>query len=273
LPEKGDGPVKDTLRQVAVTLSTLAVIAVNGLASSSGLNGQTTGQISDRFKVYFVPAGYTFAIWGLIYLGLIGLTVYQWLPSQRQNPNLRRIGWPYVLSCAANIAWLFLWHYEFFELTLAAMAVLLLGLIAIYLNLGIGRSRVSTAESWLVQVPFSIYLGWITVATIANVTDVLDYLNWSAWGISPQWWAIIMLLASAAIASAVSITRGDVAYVLVIVWALAGIAVKQSATPGVAATASVMAAVVLLTLFIGAPLRRERLRGLATPDRAVRDRW
>jgi benzodiazapine receptor len=267
--------LRGIVRQVVVLLSTVAVIAVNGLANALPLNGQTTGSISDRFKVYFVPAGYVFSIWGLIYLGLVGYAIYQVLPSQRENPRLRRIGTLYALSCVANISWLFLWHYEHFELTLVAMVALLLLLIAIYLILGIGRTRVSVGETWLARVPFSIYLGWITVATIANVTSVLDYLNWGGWGLSPELWAVIMLIAATVVASAVSLTRGDVAYVLVIVWAFAGIAVKHSATTSVATTASVLAAIAALTLLIGVPLHRERLRDWAARSSkgAVRDRW
>ena len=59
------------------------------------------------------------------------------------------------------------------------MVVLLLALIAIYLRLGTGFSRVSPAETWLVRVPFSIYLGWITVATIANITSLLYFWDWN----------------------------------------------------------------------------------------------
>jgi hypothetical protein len=169
-----------------------------------------------------------------------------------------------VLSCAANIAWIFLWHYEVFELTLVAMLSLLVLLIVIYLRVGIGDIRVSTAEKWLVQVPFSIYLGWITVATIANVTSLLDYLGWGGWGIAPEVWAVVMLVAGTVIASAVSITRGDIAYVLVIVWAFVGIAVKHSGTPLVAVTAGLMAVVVALTLLIGVPRRRRRLQDSST---------
>jgi hypothetical protein len=102
----------------------------------------------------------------------------------------------------------------------------------------------------------------VLLSTIANVTSLLDYLSWGGWGIGPEVWAVIMLVAGAVIASAVSITRGDVAYVLVIVWAFAGIAVKHSGTPAVAVTAGVMAAVVALTLLIGIPRQRQRLRGL-----------
>jgi hypothetical protein len=242
---------KDVLRQSVDLLAVIATIAINGLANALPLNGQTTGEISDRFQVYFVPAGYVFSIWGLIYVALIAFAVYQALPAQRDNPRLYRIGYLFALSCVANIAWLFLWHYEVFPLTLVAMLALLLLLIAIYLRLDIGRARVPTAEKWLVHVPFSIYLGWITVATIANVTSLLDYLKWSGWGISPEAWTVIMLVAAVGIASAVSLTRGDVAYMLVIVWALAGIAVKHTGTPVVATAAWVTTALAALMLVVG----------------------
>jgi hypothetical protein len=248
---------------------------VNALASTLPLNGQTTGEISDRFDVYFVPAGYVFSIWGLIYLALIGYSLYQALPSQRENPRLRRTGWLYVLSCVANAAWLFLWHYEYFALTIVAMVALLLLLIAIYLRLDTGRTRVSTAETWLVRVPFSLYLGWITVATIANATSLLDYLNWNGWGLTPVAWAVIMLFAGAVIASAVSITRGDVAYVLVIVWAYLGVAVKNSDTALIAVLAGFLAGFVLGTLLLGVPLGGLSLetRPSGTGEGGARDRW
>jgi len=255
---------KDIVRQAVNLLATVATIVVNGLANALPINGQTTGEISDRFRVYFVPAGYVFSIWGLIYLALIAFAVYQALPAQRENPHLRRIGYLFALGCVANSAWIFLWHYEFFELTLVAMFGLLLLLIAVYLRLDIGRVRVSTAEKWLMHIPFSIYLGWITVATIANVTSVLYYLNWDGWGIRPEVWAVIMLVVGAGIASAVSISRGDVAYVLVIVWAFVGIAVKHAATPLVAITAGLMALIVALTLLVGVPRNRQRRRNLPT---------
>ena len=267
--------MRDTIRQIVVVLGTLAVIVVNALANALPLNGQNTGEISDRFDVYFVPAGYVFSIWGLIYLALIAYSIYQALPGQRDNPRLRRTGYLYALSCAANIAWIFFWHWEYFALTLVAMVVLLLALIAIYLRLGTGRTRVPGAESWLVRVPFSIYLGWITVATVANVTSLLDYLGWNGWGISPVAWAVIMLVVAAIVAALVSITRGDVAYVAVILWAFAGIAVKHSATTAVAVTAWVTAALVALTLLIGVPLARARLAGQPLPAdvEGIRDRW
>jgi len=241
---------RQILRQVINIFAVIATIVVNGLANAMPLNNQTTGEISNRFQVYFVPAGYVFSIWGLIYLGLILFAIYQALPSQRENQRLARIGYLFALSCLANIAWLFLWHYEQFVLTLVAMFSLLGLLIAIYLRLDIGRVKVTKGESWLIHVPFSMYLGWVTVATIANVTTTLSYLNWSGWGISAELWALIMLMVSAIIAVTVYLTRKDRTYVLVIIWAFVGIAVKQAGVAFIETTAWLLSGLLALLLLV-----------------------
>ena len=134
---------RDTLRQIITVIAVVATIVVNALANILPFNGQETGAISDRFAIYFVPAGYVFSIWGLIYLGLIAYAIFQALPAQRENPRLRSIGGLFLLSSVANIAWIFLWHYEVFAATLPVMLVLLGSLIAIYLRLGTGRTAAS----------------------------------------------------------------------------------------------------------------------------------
>jgi hypothetical protein len=235
---------RDRLRQWLTLLLVLATIVINGLANALPFNNLTTAEISDRFQVYFVPAGYVFAIWGLIYLGLIAFAVFQALPAQRENPRLRAIFPWFVLASLANITWLFLWHFEQFVLTLPVMLTLLLSLIAIYLRLGVGRTAVSAAECWLAHAPFSLYLGWISVATIANATDVLYYLGWNGGGLAPEAWAVILLGITVVLGALMAWLRRDVIYLLVLVWALAGIAVKQSATPLVAGTAAIAAGAV-----------------------------
>ena len=226
--------MKDKARQISVFVTILATIIVNGLANALPINGHNTGEISDRFKVFFVPAGYVFSIWGLIYLGLIAYAIFQVLPSQQQNPRLRAISWWVSLGGLANIAWIFLWHYEQFLLTLIAMLVLLATLIITYLRLGIGCTAAPTVEIWAVRLPFSVYLGWITVATIANVTAVLDYVKWNRFGIAPEVWMGVMLIAVLLISTLVVFTRKDVAYIAVILWALAGISVKHAQVSAVA---------------------------------------
>lgn len=247
---------RDTVRQVAVVVAIAITLVVNGLAETLPINGLTTKEISDRFSIYFVPADYVFSIWGLIYLGLILFAVYQALPNQRENPRLRRVGPWVVLSCLANSAWIFFWHYELFSLTIVAMVVLLASLIAIYLSLGIGRTSVALPERWFVRVPFSLYLGWVTVAAVANTTQFLEFIGWHGWGLSEEVWAVIMLVAATIIAGSVALTRRDVAYMLVIIWAFVGIAVKHAAVPLVSTAAWITTGANVALLVVGALLRR-----------------
>lgn len=243
------------IRQWVNVVAVLATIVMNFLANALPLNNQNTGEISDRFQVYFVPAGYVFSIWGLIYIGFVLFAVYQFL---RNNPRLERIGYWFVLSCAANIAWLFLWHYNLFVLTLLAMLTLLASLIIIYLRLDIGRQRVPAAERWMVNAPFSLYLGWISVATIANFTSTLDYVRWNGWGIQPQVWAVILLAVGVVVAALMSLTRRDWIYQLVLIWAFVGIAVKHAGTPLVAVGGWVAAGLVAVVLAAGLLLARRK---------------
>jgi hypothetical protein len=209
-----------------VVIATLLTIGVNGLANSLPINNQTTGEISDRFDVLFVPAGYVFSIWGLIYLGLIAFSIYQVLPAQTTHPRVQRVRWPYLAASLSNISWLLCWHYNLFGLSMLAMMALLTNLIVIYLRLDIGRIQVSNSEKGLGHIPFSIYLGWITVATIANATVVLTFYEWNAWGMSPEVWTAILLIVGVILAYRIQIAHGDIAYTLVLTWAYSGIAVK-----------------------------------------------
>jgi len=248
--------MKDIQRQISVIITVLATIIINILANALPINGQNTGEISDRFEVYFVPAGYVFSIWGLIYLGLIAFAVFQALPSQRENPRMRATGWWVSLGGLANIAWIFLWHYEQFPLTIFAMLLLLVTLIITYLRLGIGATSISTVEKWTVRIPISIYLGWITVATVANITSLLDYLQWDGFGIAPEIWMSIILGAVLIIAGLMNITRRDIAYTMVILWALVGIALKHAAVSAVAIPTWITFSLVLLTLIAALILRK-----------------
>ena len=218
--------MKNISRQVFVVLTIIVTIAINILADALPINGLNTAAISNKFVAYFVPAGYVFSIWGIIYIGLIAYAVYQALPTQRENPRLQATGWWVVLGGLANCTWIFLWHYEQFIGTLCAMLILLATLIVVYLRLGIGQTKASSGETWTVRIPFSIYLGWITVATVANFSDVLISMHWNQFGISAEVWMVVILLAVLVIAALMNHLRRDVAYAVVILWALAGIAAK-----------------------------------------------
>jgi hypothetical protein len=253
---------RDIFRQFAVIFTTLYALAFNGAANAIPLNGHNTGQISDSFNVLFVPAGYVFAIWGLIYILLLAFTIYHSLPAQRSNPRLQRVGWLAALSSIANGTWIYFWHFGYYALSLVTMLVLLGMLIAIYLRLDIGRATVGAAQRWCVNALFSIYLGWITVATIANVTDVLYYYHWDGFGVSPLAWTLLLLAVGVALAGVSAYIRRDAGYLLVLVWAFAGISMRFLNMP-VLNVAGFAAAALVLVLLIASrlpALRRSSLQ-------------
>ncbi|MBX3054740.1 MAG: tryptophan-rich sensory protein [Caldilineaceae bacterium] len=235
---------RNITRQFLVIFTFVLTLVMNGAATSLPLNGMDTGAISDLFPNFFTPAGYVFAIWGVIYTGLLAFTIYHSLPSQRNNPRMRRVGWLFIVSNLFNSAWIAAWHYLQFPLSLVLMLGIGGALLALYMRLE--NRPVSTLERWVVHVPFSIYFGWISVATIANTTVVLQYFGFQGGPLPGPVWSVLVMLVGTAIAVYILRTRGDVAYGAVFVWAFIGIAVRNSEVALVAYTAAVLAAVVLV---------------------------
>jgi hypothetical protein len=249
---------RDLRRQAVNVVIYLLTVAVNSLAVILPLNDLTTAQISDRFPVLVTPGDYVFSIWSVIYLLLALFTIYQALPGKRQDPDLRSIGYLPALAGILNTAWIFLWHFEVFALTVPVMLGLLATLIVIYMRLRSAR-RSSGAARWLVALPFSVYLGWITVATIANISQMLYWAGYRGEPIGEPLWAVIILAAGVAIAATMLWREADWAYALVLVWAYIGIAAGQSDT--IAVMAALAGAMVVVLMIVYAVIR-PRLRGL-----------
>jgi hypothetical protein len=224
-------------------------VLVNSLAGSTTIiGGRNTAQVSDAYPTLITPAGYVFAIWGIIYVLLGVFVVYQALPSQKDKHFQKKIDWLFVLSSLFNVVWLFLWQSENLGWSVVAMFLLLASLILVYLRLDIGKSAVSLKEKLAVYLPFSVYLGWITIASIANVSAWLVSVNWDGFGISPETWATLVVIVALVITLLVVATRRDVAYGLVIIWALVGIAVKQSGNQNIFFVAEASAVIVAIAL-------------------------
>lgn len=213
-------------RQITNIFALGAVLTINALANILPINGVTTGEASDSFPSLFTPAGYVFSIWGVIYALLAVFIVYQALPAQKNNPRLARLSYWFALSCAFNFGWILAWHYGAIWLSQVFMLGLLCSLIVSYLRLGIGKEGVSRLEAFAVRWPFSIYLGWITVATAANTTVTL--LNY---GVTGGWLAPLLTIVVIAVALGIGFlmlrNRRDVGFNLVLAWAFVGIAAAQ----------------------------------------------
>jgi hypothetical protein len=245
---------KNILLVIGNSLAVIATIIVNALAVILPLNGKTTQELSDNIPNLFVPAGITFSIWSIIYAFLIIFMIYQILSlSKKQQYDtgyIEKIGGWFILASLANITWIFLWHYELVAFSLLAMLVLFFSLLAIYLKLGIGLSTKTLKEKLAVHVTISIYLGWITVATIANVTAVLVTLNVGELFLGQTTWTILVIAVATIISVLVLIQRKDIAYNLVIVWALLGIAIKRSSPDPIFGTQMDIAIAAAVAIFI-----------------------
>ncbi|WP_440134451.1 hypothetical protein [Chitinophaga sancti] len=212
------------------TIGYLMVIGVNALAGLGLINGNTTAQVSEKYDNLFVPAGFTFSIWGLIYLALIGFIIYQlWLAFASGHEDSleqfmeRMRGW-WLISCMANSCWLFAWHYELLPLAILLMLTLLISLLAIHINFNIAAPGASRAMRWFVFIPFSLYLGWICVATVANIAALLVYSGWD--GMSVPVTAILILVACAG-ATLLVVKRHNIVAGMVAIWAFYGIIAKR----------------------------------------------
>ena len=241
------------------SIGVIATIIVNSLAVILPLNGKSTSDLSDALPNLFVPSGITFLIWSVIYIFLIVFMIYQIMGLVKKSDMgyVDKIGGWFILACLANITWIFLWHYEFVTLSLGAMLILFISLLTIYLKLNIALSKVSLGEKLAVNVTISIYLGWITVATIANVTAVLVNLDVGELYLGQEIWTVLVIAVATLITVLIIMRRKDIAYSLVIMWALLGIVIKRldddlvyGVKTEIATTAAIAIVVILVVLVI-----------------------
>jgi hypothetical protein len=241
------------------TIGYIMVIVVNAMASVKMLNGKGPADISDKYDSYFTPAGITFSIWGLIYLSLLGFIIYQlWRTfAGKHQPELEQFmerlrGW-WLISCLANTCWLFAWHYELIPLSILIMLALLVSLLVININFNIALQKVSWPEKLFIHFPFSLYLGWITVATVANIAALCVYTGWSGTGII---WSIFLILICTVAAVLLVIRRNNIVVGLVAIWALCGIILKRQEVMPI--TIACIAAIIVIIIAALTQLLKKR---------------
>jgi hypothetical protein len=247
-------PQKDSFGLKATTAATFVLmVAVNGMANVLPINKLQTGQVSDSYPNLFAPAGATFAIWGLIYLLLAMYTLYQFglfreKEGSRAGYSENRVQRIFGLSSLFNTAWIFAWHYQLIPVSLLLIAGILVCLILI--NLELARASLSGREKVFVRLPFSVYFGWITVATIANATTLLVDLGWDGFGLSEPVWTVIILLVGMLIGVATMVRNRSIAYGLVLIWAYGGIWLKHTSASGFSGRYSQVIATTLVCIAI-----------------------
>jgi hypothetical protein len=253
----GVNMLRKNLLRFGAIVSFVLVLLVNYLATALPINGQGPGEVSANYPVLFTPAGYVFSIWGLIYLGLLGFVVYQALPSSSDGSglDLDRVVGLFIVTNIFNSIWIFAWHYELLWFSLAVIAGLLITLIVI--QRFIRQNSGDRAYYWFVRVPFSIYLGWVSVATIANTAVALYGSGWRGEPLGEVAWTIVMLVVATLLAGIGLVRDGNIPFGLVFIWAYIGIAVEQAARQSVVVSASALAAILGL-LVVAALVNRVR---------------
>lgn len=240
--------------KILVAVTYVIMVAANVAANALPLNGRNTGEISAAYDNLFTPAGVTFAIWSVIYL-LLGAHVLYQLGLFRDRPDtaddtalLNRIGLLFSLSSLANTAWIFAWHYDLIPLSAVLLVTILtlLGLIVVTLR----RANLTGRRRLLVGLPFSVYFGWSTVAVVANITVLLVYWKWDGFGIAQSTWAVIIILVAMAIGTITMLRNRDVAYGLVLIWAFAGILLRQTSSAGLDGKYPAIIAAVVVSLVV-----------------------
>lgn len=250
--------------QIFNLIGFIATVIVNFLAVLLPIGGNTTQELSDAIPNLFVPAGITFSIWTFIYIFLGLFSVYQIRDITKKDKIemkfLDNIGYFFIIGSLANVIWIIVWHYQLVPLSLIFMIILLASLLLTYIKLDIGRSEVSKIEKVAVHIPFSIYLGWITVATIANVTAVLVVLGVPAFGLWAEIWTILVIAVAVLITYAMLLLRKDYTYSIVIVWAILGIFIKQIAANLTVAITALISVILILVGIIYIIIREKFLR-------------
>lgn len=213
-----------------------AMIAVNALANILPINGYNTGQISAFYPNKFVPAGFTFSIWGIIYMLLLAynitITIFLTRSNLTSHPAqeyIQRVNRFYWWTCACNILWILCWHYLQVELSLLVMFQLLIILIRLFIS---GRKGIRMFPLWLQTLliaPFTVYLGWISVATIANITAYLVKINWKGGPLEPEIWSAVMITIAIVLSLFMLLRFRIAGFPLTIAWALWGIRAGQGA--------------------------------------------
>jgi len=219
----------DVVRQVSNAIAIFTAFGVNIFANVKPIGGLTLGEISNQLfaDVLITPARYAFAIWGVIYLGLFSFAIYQALPSQRKKTILQGISYWLVTASVAQIIWIFVFQLRFFTGSFLVMLLILLPLLRVYSHLNGQGQKLSSRDRWFVQIPISIYVAWISVATVVNGAVALTAAGWEGCGIPAEIWTVMMMVIAGAIALLINFFNRDVAFTGVFIWALIAIALRH----------------------------------------------
>ncbi|MFV0387577.1 MAG: hypothetical protein ACK5NT_02385 [Pyrinomonadaceae bacterium] len=215
--------MKITPIKLLVACATFAVVATNYIATKGMIGGTTPNEISEKYPTILTPSDYTFRIWGLIFLGVVAFTVYQFI--REGSKNIAQIRLLSICVAAVNIAWIFCWQTE--RILLSTIAIIVLLIILIKINT-LSANLEPTIEKVTVKIPFSIYFGWVSIVAVINILVYMRSIGISLDGTGAVYAATAFVILFTVIAFYIKEKLDIPFFALAVVWAFAGIGIKQS---------------------------------------------
>lgn len=244
--EAGQSAARRAAMKAVNVLTLLVVLALNGVAGAGAMSGESIGVIANRYPSLFLPAGWVFGIWSLIYLGLSASAVYQLFPGTGPSRAVERLGPWWLVTGLLNVAWITVFSFSQFGLALVVMVLLLLSLIAATERLRrqpADETATSTStpaefvERLLVRWPFDLYLAWVSVALIANTFQYMHVVEWGGFGIPEATWSVAMMVVATLLGAVMAWARGMWVFPPVVAWAVYGIGSRYADLAAIATPA------------------------------------
>ena len=219
-------------KAIATLVMIVSAFIINVLSNIVPLNTKSIGELSNTVfqGVLITPANYAFAIWGLIYLSVFAFGIYQVLPPQRDQRKLDALRVLMIGASGAQIAWIFIFLSRQFVFSLVAMVAIWIALCLGYVQMA-QVAPFTRTQRWMIQIPWSIYFGWISVATIVNVAIALFSLGWTGGFLSPQVWTMALMVVAMGLGMVAVWKHRDLAFSGVLIWALVAIAIRHQDIP------------------------------------------
>jgi hypothetical protein len=246
---------RDLARQVATVVGALFQVLAPAIVPIGAIAKETPSLV--------IPADYAFAIWGPIFLLCLAYAAYQALPANRHNPLLQRVGWFFAGAFFLNGLWEVFVPLRQPVLLQAILAGIFACLAVAYLRLVRSEDGVfRRVDRWFVALPLGLLFGWITAANAVSLNDTLVEVGLVGSGVGGALVGALLLIVGAGLACAViSVVgkagplQGLLAYAGAVVWALAGVVVKQYdaslITTGAALVSAALVAIAIISTLRG----------------------
>ena len=231
----------------------LVAVGITLLANWLPFNDLTSGAVATNQPVPFQPAAWSFMIWVIIYALMAVYVVYTIMPGGRRNKRVRQIGPLFLLANVANILWVAFWHWKSFTFAFVFILILLIALLIIsFISQRSGRDEATPSrfQILMVEVPFSIYLGWASFLTLVTLMVWLQDGGWDGGPFSLRVWAVLFMIIGLLASGAFAAFRQDAAYPLVFGWGFIAITQQQWGESKVVAIFAGIAAVLAVALAV-----------------------